>query len=57
MKSISEQLHKVIDEFEEIINRDDRFPIFIFKFKEKKFRRFEKSLSINADEMKVDVTK
>lgn len=57
MKSISEQLHKVIDELEEEINRDDKFPIFIFKFKERRFKRFEKSLSINADEMKVDVTK
>ena len=56
MKSISEQLHKVIDELEVEINRG-KFPTFVFKFQEKKFRRFEKKLIINADELKVDVTK
>ena len=56
MKSISEQLHKVIDEFEGVINMNS-FPTIIFKFKENKFKRFEILLTTNADEMKVDVTK
>jgi len=56
MKSISEQLHKVIDELEAEINRD-RFANLIFKIKDNRFIRFEKQFSINADEIKEKITK
>ena len=44
MKSITEQLHKVIDEFEEDINRDSKATL-IFKIKDWKFDKFIKSYS------------
>ena len=53
--TITEQLHKVIDELEVDINRD-KFATLIFKIKDNKFIRFEKQFSVNLDELKVEIT-
>ena len=55
MITITEQLHKVIDELEADINRD-KFATLIFKIKDNKFIRFEKQFSVNLDELKVEIT-
>lgn len=55
MRSISEQLHKVIDEFEEDINRDSKVTL-IFKIKDWKFDKFIKSYSKDANEIGIKIT-
>jgi len=51
MKTITEQLHKAIDELEADINQHE-FATLIFKIQDNKFIRFEKQYSINANEIK-----
>lgn len=51
--TITEQLHKVIDEIEkqlDDINRDD-FTTLIFRFKNGKFKKFEKTYSKDNGEL------
>ena len=53
--TITEQLHKVIDELEAEINRD-RFTTLVFRFKDGKFKKFEKSYSKNDEELGIKIT-
>lgn len=55
MKSISEQLHKVIDELEDDINRDSKVTL-IFKVKDRKFDKFIKSYTKDANEIGIKIT-
>jgi len=55
MKSISDQLHKVIDELEEEINRD-RKATLIFKIENWKFDKFIKSYTKDKNEIGIEIT-
>jgi len=55
VKSITEQLHEVIDRLEEDINRD-RFATLIFRIKDWKFKKYEKSYSKDNDEIGIEIT-
>lgn len=55
MKSISEQLHKVIDEFEEDINRD-RFATIVFRIRDWKLEDYEKNYKKKIKEIDIKIT-
>jgi len=56
MKTISEQLYEVINKFEEEINRNDKRCTLIFRFKDGKFKKFEKSFSMNDEDVGIEIT-
>lgn len=56
LKTISEKLIEYIKAIKEDINRD-KFCIIIFKIKNGEVVRYEKTHSINLNEIKIEITK
>jgi len=55
VKTITEQLHKIIDEFEEDINRD-RFATIVFRIKDWKVDEYEKNHKNKIKEININTT-
>jgi len=53
--TITEQLHKVINELEEEINKD-KFATLIFRIKNGEIDKFEKNYSIKIKEVGIEIT-
>ena len=56
LKEISEQLKKFIDTIKDDINKN-KFCTLIFKIQDGEVIRYEKTHSINLDELKIEITK
>lgn len=55
MKTISEQLHEIIEKLKDEINKD-KFCTLVFRIKNGKFDKFEKNISIKNNEIKIEIT-
>ena len=54
--SVTEQLHKVIDELKEEINKDNKKCTLVFRIKNGKFYKFEKSFSMLEEDIGIEIT-
>lgn len=55
MKTISEQLYEIIEKLKDEINKN-KYCILIFRFRDGKFYKFEKSYSKKDKEIGVEIT-